>query len=69
VPWHSTTSGSELKNICNTRHSHTPGIRDVPLTGIKSIRHPEKQLIVIPIYEICDGLRRLHISCFPNILS
>jgi hypothetical protein len=30
-------------------HSHTPGIKDVPVTGVHSIRHPEEQLIVIEI--------------------
>jgi hypothetical protein len=62
VPKHSMTSVFELKNICNTLHSHTPRIIDVPLTGIHSIRHPEKYLFVIPIYEINDGFRILYIS-------
>jgi len=45
-----------------TRHFHTPGFRDVPLTGIHSIRHPEYQLFDIPIYETSDGFRMLYIS-------
>jgi hypothetical protein len=56
-----------LNNMCLnlriyviTRHSHTPGIKDVPLAGIHYINHPEKQFNVIPIYEIYDGFRMLY---------
>jgi len=53
----------------NKRHSHTPGFRDVPLTGIPSIRHPEEQSFDLPIYEIIDGFMMLHISLeFTNFL-
>jgi len=38
-----------LSTYAITRHSHTPGIKDVLLTSIHSIHHPEEQLIVIPV--------------------
>jgi hypothetical protein len=70
VQKHSTTSVFELKNIYNTRHSYTPRNRVVPLTGIHSILNPEKQLFIIPVYEISDGFRMLCVSIrFPNLFS
>ena len=64
------TSASELKNICNKRHSHTREIRNVPLTGIHSIRHPEEQFFFILIYEIIDSFRMLYIILeFPKVSS
>ena len=53
-----------------TRHFHTPGFRDVPLTGIHFIRHSEYQLFDVPIYETSDGFRMLYISLeFSNFLQ
>jgi hypothetical protein len=57
----------KLRIYANKRHSHTPAIIDVPLTGIPSIRHPEEQSFDVPIYEISDGFMMLHISLeFPK---
>jgi len=53
-----------------TRYFHTPAIRDVPVTGIHSIRHPEDQVFDITTYEIIDGFRMLHTSLeFPKLSS
>jgi len=49
-------------------HGHTPASKDVRLTGIHSIYHPEEQLLVVPIYEISNGFWRVYISRFPNFL-
>jgi hypothetical protein len=44
-----------LRIYAISTHFHPSGIKDVPLSGIHSIPHPEEKLIVIPIYEINYG--------------